>query len=66
MWVPFCAQNEPCTDARYAGRELAPGDSNIEASVYGEAATSTGAKRTERSAWLGSGANKEKREEYTL
>lgn len=47
----FLRANEPCRDARYAMWELTPEHTNIGASVYGEAATSTGAKRTEMSAW---------------
>ena len=43
--------NEPCTDARYAMWELAPEHTNIGAFVYGETATSMGAKRTEMLAW---------------
>ena len=40
-------ENEPCTAARSAERELAPRRCRIEEAVYGEAATSTVAKQPE-------------------
>ena len=40
----FCAKNEPCTDAKHVLRELARSQNKAEATVYGEAATSTDTK----------------------